>query len=40
MILLDTNIVVDAHYGVGNDKVRARNLISPAVELIGLAAAR
>ena len=31
MILLDTNIVIDAHYGVGNDKVRARNLISSAV---------
>ena len=31
MILLDTNIVIDAHYGVGNDKIRARNLISSAV---------
>ncbi len=31
MILLDTNIVIDAHYAVGNDKVRARNLISSAV---------
>jgi hypothetical protein len=31
MILLDTNIVIDAHYGVGNDKVRARHLISSAV---------
>ena len=31
MILLDTNIVIDAHYGAGNDKVRARNLISSAV---------
>jgi predicted nucleic acid-binding protein len=31
MILLDTNIIIDAHYGVGNDRVRARNLISSAV---------
>ncbi len=31
MILLDTNIVIDAHYGVGNDRVRASNLISSAV---------
>jgi len=31
MILLDTTIVIDAHYGVGDDKVRARNLISSAV---------
>src|SRR6201987_2774622 len=37
MILLDTNIVIDAHYGVGNDKVRARNLISSAVTDSGAA---
>jgi predicted nucleic acid-binding protein len=31
MILLDTNIIIDAHYGVGSDRVRASNLISSAV---------
>jgi predicted nucleic acid-binding protein len=31
MILLDTNVIIDAHYGVGNDRVHARNLISYAV---------
>ena len=31
MILLDTNVIIDAHYGVGNARVRARNLISSAV---------
>jgi predicted nucleic acid-binding protein len=31
MILLDTNVIVDAHYGVGNDRTRARNLISSAI---------
>ena len=31
MILLDTNVIIDAHYGVGNDRVRARNLISSAI---------
>jgi hypothetical protein len=35
MILLDTNIIIDAHYGVGNDRVGARNLISSAVTDIG-----
>jgi predicted nucleic acid-binding protein len=31
MILLDTNVIIDAHWGAGNDRVRARNLISSAV---------
>ena len=31
MILLDTNVIIDAHYGVGNDRIRAMNLISSAV---------
>jgi len=31
MILLDTNIIIDAHYGVGDHRVRAMNLISSAV---------
>jgi predicted nucleic acid-binding protein len=31
MILLDTNVVIDAHYGKGTDRSRARNLISSAV---------
>lgn len=31
MILLDTNVIIDAHYGVGSDRVRARNLISSAI---------
>lgn len=37
MILLDTNVIIDAHYGVGNDQVRARNLISSAVTDAGAA---
>ena len=31
MILLDTNVIIDAHYGAGNDRICARNLISSAV---------
>jgi predicted nucleic acid-binding protein len=31
MILLDTNVIIDAHYGVGNYRARARKLISSAV---------
>ena len=31
MILLDTNIIIDAHHGVERDRVQARNLISSAV---------
>jgi predicted nucleic acid-binding protein len=31
MILLDTNVIIDAHYGFGDHRVRARNLISSAV---------
>lgn len=31
MILLDTNIIIDAHHGVERDRVHARNLISSAV---------
>jgi len=31
MILLDTNVIIDAHYGAGNYRVRARELISSAV---------
>jgi hypothetical protein len=37
MILLDTNLIIDAHYGAGNDRVHARNLISSAVMNIGAA---
>jgi predicted nucleic acid-binding protein len=37
MILLDTNIIIDAHYGAGSDGVRARNLISSAVTDTGAA---
>ena len=31
LILLDTNVIIDAHYGVGDHRVRAMNLISSAV---------
>jgi len=31
VILLDTNIVIDAHYGAGADRNRARKLIASAV---------
>ena len=31
MILLDTNVIIDAHYGAGADRVRAKELISTAV---------
>ena len=31
MILLDTNVIIDAQYGVGEERVHARNLISSAV---------
>jgi predicted nucleic acid-binding protein len=31
MILLDTNVIIDAHYGVRRDRLHARNLISSAV---------
>ena len=31
MILLDTNIIIDAHYGSAIERNRARNLISSAV---------
>lgn len=31
MILLDTNIVIDAHYGTGNHRARATQLIASAV---------
>jgi predicted nucleic acid-binding protein len=37
MILLDTNLIIDAHYGVGNDRIRAMNLISSAVTDSGAA---
>jgi hypothetical protein len=37
MILLDTNVIVDAHYGIENDRVRARSLISSAVTDVGAA---
>ena len=37
MILLDTNIIIDAHYGVGDHRVRAMNLISSAVNDTGAA---
>ncbi len=30
-MLLDTNVIIDAHYGIGNDRVHARNLISSAI---------
>lgn len=31
VILLDTNITIDAHYGIGSERVLARKLISSAV---------
>jgi predicted nucleic acid-binding protein len=37
MILLDTNIIIDAHYGLGAHRVHARNLISSAVIEAGAA---
>jgi predicted nucleic acid-binding protein len=37
MILLDTNVITDAHYGVADDQVHARNLISSAVTDAGAA---
>ena len=37
MILLDTNVIIDAHYGVGDHRVRAMNLISSAVNDTGAA---
>ena len=37
MILLDTNIIIDAHYGAGDDRVHARNLIASAVTDTGAA---
>ena len=37
MILLDTNVIIDAHYGVGDHRVRATNLISSAVNNNGAA---
>jgi len=37
MILLDTNIIIDAHYGVSDHRVRAMNLISSAVNDTGAA---
>lgn len=37
MILLDTNVVIDAHYGVGDQRTRARDLISTAVSDSGAA---
>jgi predicted nucleic acid-binding protein len=37
MILLDTNLIIDAHYGVGNDRILAMNLISSAVTDSGAA---
>jgi predicted nucleic acid-binding protein len=37
MILLDTNIIIDAHYGAGDDRALARNLISSAVTDTGAA---
>jgi predicted nucleic acid-binding protein len=37
MILLDTNVIIDAHYGVTDHRVRARNLISSAVTDAGAA---
>ncbi len=37
MILLDTNVIIDAHYGPRNDRVRARNLISSAIIEVGAA---
>jgi predicted nucleic acid-binding protein len=35
--LLDTNVIIDAHCGVGSDRVHARNLISAAVNDTGAA---
>jgi len=37
MILLDTNVIIDAHYGVDGHRVRAMNLISSAVNNNGAA---
>jgi predicted nucleic acid-binding protein len=37
MILLDTNVIIDAHYGRGNHRLYARNLISSAVIDTGVA---
>jgi len=37
MILLDTNVIIDAHRGAGNDRLRAMNLISSAVTGSGAA---
>ena len=37
MILLDTNVIIDAHRGAGNDRLRAMNLISLAVTGSGAA---
>ena len=37
MILLDTNIIIDAHYGAADHRVRARSLISSAVTDMGAA---
>jgi predicted nucleic acid-binding protein len=37
MMLLDTNVVIDAHYGSGTDRIRARDLISAAVVNAGAA---
>jgi hypothetical protein len=34
---MDTNVIIDAHYGVGNDRIRAMNLISSAVTDSGAA---
>jgi hypothetical protein len=31
MMLLDTNVIIDAHYGIGSDRVHARDLISSAI---------
>src|SRR2546430_3251000 len=37
MVLLDTNVIIDAHRGAGNDRLRAMNLISLAVTGSGAA---
>jgi predicted nucleic acid-binding protein len=37
MILLDTNVIIDAHYGMAEHRVRARSLISAAVTDTGAA---
>lgn len=37
MILLDTNIIIDAHYGAGDERINARSLISLAVTDTGAA---